>query len=72
MHVRLEGAIGVDIQMVSCRAFDNNCQYQLEKAMQKREGTEPVTVPRYDWAWAKVFAANLPKFAIGDHVLCSL
>ena len=43
--------------------FDNNCQYQLETEIQKREGKEP----RYDWVWAKFFPANVPKF--GDHVL---
>ena len=43
--------------------FENNCQCQLEKEVQKREGTEAV----HDWVWSKFFAANAPKF--GDHVL---
>lgn len=43
--------------------FDNNCQYQLEKEVQKREGTEP----GHDWVWTKFFAVDVPKF--GDHVL---
>ena len=43
--------------------FDNNCQYQLENEVQKREGTEPV----HEWVWTKFFAANVPNF--GDHVL---
>jgi hypothetical protein len=45
---RLEGAIGVDIAIYiyisGCREHltINNCQCQLEKEIQKREGTEPV------------------------------
>ena len=43
--------------------FDDNCQIQVEKEVQKREGIEPV----HDWVWVKFFAATAPKF--GDHVL---
>ena len=43
--------------------FDNNCQYQLEKELQIRDGPEPV----HDWVWTKFFTVDTPKF--GDHVL---
>ena len=52
--------------------FDNNCQCQFEKEVQKREGTEPV----HDWVWTKFLQQPLQSlvtmFSLQDKVFVLL
>ena len=43
--------------------FDNHMQCQLEKELQKRDGTDPV----HDWVWKRVFPVDVPN--LGPRVL---